>query len=390
MKTQTERGDKDGRTSLEAFAISPDAPAKENDPDLDPRYDRSILKFGQIELVIEPARVRNWEEFKLNTPPFSIALDGYVSGLQEPDLSRHAAKANFNHHEGVLRSATSSTSLQVFEAIKEGLFKTFKKDGEPYARVYVNDCDPDTCLAIWLLSHASQIDGSNNDVLLEELLRVEDRMDRFAGAYPLDSEHPLVEKLAWVFDPYYQVRAKIQKMGAESMAQVILDVCNRISETAAGSGGGLAPAAGYKSISEIIPDLDAKPAGWEFIAEEQPFARMRMAADGKQSFISLISKDNGISRYTVGKFGSYVPVDIDARYKIFNAAELIKGNLIDDHNRWGGSNTIGGSPRRTGSLLSVIDLVRINNRLTELEIQGLLTQPMLCAFIEMELPKLLA
>ena len=63
----------------------------------------------------------SWAEFLGEAPARSIALDGIVSG--GPRWDEQQLKANFDHHEGVVREATMSTSMQVFFAIKGGLME---------------------------------------------------------------------------------------------------------------------------------------------------------------------------------------------------------------------------------------------------------------------------
>ena len=86
-----------------------------------------------IELFVEPRKTITWDEFKMQKPHFSIALDGFVSDSTKRDP--HGLYANFDHHSGVDRLATRSTSEQVHMEINMGLFNAFRKDGKPYANI---------------------------------------------------------------------------------------------------------------------------------------------------------------------------------------------------------------------------------------------------------------
>ena len=99
-----------------------------------------------IELRIEPRVVLSWEQFQLEKPPFSIALDGYVNEGTRRNPS--GPYANFDHHSHVDRISTRSTAEQVHMEINLGLFDTFRVKGKPFANLYVNDCDEDTTLAL--------------------------------------------------------------------------------------------------------------------------------------------------------------------------------------------------------------------------------------------------
>ncbi len=78
-----------------------------------------------IVLCIEPDQdPLSWETFCKKTPPFSVAIDGYVS--REPLFQEQGPRANFNHHEGVERLATRATCGQILISIRQGLFHCFQ------------------------------------------------------------------------------------------------------------------------------------------------------------------------------------------------------------------------------------------------------------------------
>lgn len=61
-----------------------------------------------IELYIEPVKTYTWDQFRQEKPKYSIALDGFVSAPTCRDP--YGPYANFDHHSGVDRLATRSTS----------------------------------------------------------------------------------------------------------------------------------------------------------------------------------------------------------------------------------------------------------------------------------------
>ena len=106
------------------------------------KTEETIVK--NITLHVLPRQEISWINFLADQYPVnSIALDGFIIGGPSFDYAQR--KVNFDHHSGVVRSATMSTCMQVYLAIKEGLFDLFagKKPN-----VYINDCDQDTALAV--------------------------------------------------------------------------------------------------------------------------------------------------------------------------------------------------------------------------------------------------
>jgi hypothetical protein len=61
---------------------------------------------------------------------------------------------------------------------------------------------------------------------------------------------------------------------------------------------------------------------------------------------------------------------VDEIYEALNKAE----NLTETHDSWGGSNTIGGSPRKSGSTLAPMDVEQIINDVILTKSEGSETQ----------------
>ncbi len=87
----------------------------------------SARSVACVEVFADPGKVVSWQEFLNSYPPYSIALDGFVSAppMRDPEGPR----ANYDHHKGVDRISTRSTSDQVYMEINLGLFQAFRKDG---------------------------------------------------------------------------------------------------------------------------------------------------------------------------------------------------------------------------------------------------------------------
>jgi hypothetical protein len=111
-----------------------------------------------------------------------------------------ARVANFNHHEGVSRLETRATCAQVLLAVRQGFFRRFTGT----VHVYVNDCDEDVCLSVFLLRYPHLCQGVINP-LLNRLVAMEDMLDSTACSYAYPPEMKSLQTLAWIFAPYHQV-----------------------------------------------------------------------------------------------------------------------------------------------------------------------------------------
>ena len=85
-------------------------------------------------------------------------------------------------------------------------------------------------------------------------------------------------------------------------------------------------------------------------------ARTGAYADGTRAYVSVRQILSERWVYTLGKMSPYVNFDVSKIVKALNKAE---GNRRD---KWGGANTIGGSPRVNGSKLSPQEVEKIINQ----------------------------
>lgn len=299
-----------------------------------------------INLVIDP-KVSGvpWEQFQVNKN--AIALDGYVYG--KPQFNPTQPSANFNHHEEVDRLSTRATCSQVLVAVRQKLLDRFRnRDGELNVTVYVNDCDQDVCLSWFILKNNWMCENTVNPAL-NRLVHIEDMMDTCGGAYPFNKDMPILEKVSWVFEPYTKFRLSggIDKKDTSDYKSVIDDVENRIMAHITGGGGSVKLDTRYKVIYHN--------AIWSLIQESGKDARSVLAGDGIKAFVSVRERPDKAWTYSIGKLSPFVDFDIKGILEALNSAE---NNPID---KWGGSDTIGGSPRYNGSKLSPTQVADIIN-----------------------------
>ncbi len=288
-----------------------------------------------------------WEDFCATRPPFSIALDGYVGAGPRYDDS--GPRLNLNHHEEVDRLATRATCGQVLMVLRQGLAERFCDDSGGFrAEVYVNDCDEDVCLSWFLLHHGYLAEHVINPVL-NRLVGMVDALDTTAGAYPYPVEMPILTELAWIFQPYRQFRAAggLDSRSPEDYTQVIESVEHRILAHLLGNGGQLPLDTHYDSIGG--------GEGWRLIRELGAQARTGVFADGIRAYVAVRTRPDGRWTYTVGRMSPFIPFDVQGILAALNEAE----GTTDD--RWGGGNTVGGSPRLSGSKLSPREVEAIIN-----------------------------
>lgn len=298
--------------------------------------------MSTAELVIQPATpAMSWEAFVASTPRLSVAIDGYVAEAPRFDGER----INFNHHEGVARLQTRATCGQVAVAVRQGLFSMLGA-GERF-RVYANDCDQDVCLSWFLLSHRQH--SENSSPLLNRLVYLEDLLDTTSGLCRLTQDPPALHELTWVFQPYTIARSNghLDSRSAPVFSSIVEAVCARIERYVVGRGESVEPNYTYEIIRQ--------GRGWLMVREIGDAARLKMAADGVRAFVAVRQRADGRWNYTVGRTSEYVPFDVPALLAALTTADDCAAG-----ERWGGGDTIGGSPRVRGSSLApdaVLDIV---------------------------------
>lgn len=288
----------------------------------------------------------SWDEFVATKPSYSIALDGYVAAgprykLREssPDGGLRGPWMNANHHEEVDRLATRATCAQVLMAMRQGLFAPLFID--------VNDCDEDVCLSTFLLMNPHLVLGTMNP-MLNRLVHVVDMLDCTAGSYPFPVNLPLLEDLAWIMDPYkrFRLSGELDRKVASSYRGVIEDVGNRISRYLVGSGGRIAQDTRYTKLDG--------GRGWVLVHEDGAQAKAGVFGDGHTTYLAVRERPDGAYTYVLGKL-AYAPLVLARVFHRLNEAE----GTTDSADRWGGGDTIGGSPRVGGSRLTPEEVSKI-------------------------------
>lgn len=289
-----------------------------------------------MDLIVHPRETISFDEFT-GSPAPAVALDGYVHGPSRWDRCGHY---NFNHHDGSDRFTTRATCEQVALALR---------GGAPIAvagtSAHINDDDPDVALSVWLLEHADLVFERE----VAELCTMQGAIDTYGGAAGMPALEELA-RLAWVIDPWAS-RPRCESRDAAGMAEVVAEVCERVSAFVAGRAEKLTGDWGYRLLRT---DGDV----WA-LTEDHPLARAQACADGAHVFIA-VRDTNGRRHVTIGKSSPFVDLDLVAVWDALNLADRCDRAGFET---WGGGDQIGGSPRSDGTGLDLDTILDVVTRI---------------------------
>jgi hypothetical protein len=234
-------------------------------------------------------------------------------------------------------------------AVRQGLFRCFRDEQGPRATVYANDCDEDVCTSWYLLKHAHVAEQAVNP-LLNRLVAMEELLDATAGAYPFPADLPALAELAWIFEPYrrFRLSGELDQKQARAYAAVVTDVELRIERHLTGRGDRIPLDTRYERLGGGTE--------WALIRERGAQARTGVFADKIYAYVAMRERPDGRFTYTVGRMSAFVHrFRVPAILAALNAAEGTSGSP----DRWGGGDTIGGSPRVSGSALPPAEVAKI-------------------------------
>lgn len=302
--------------------------------------------MSDVVLTLRPGAEFSWPEFCQTHPAYSIALDGYVSGV-----SRYEGRGpwlNLDHHAEVDRLATRATCAQVWMCLRQGLFDAFRDDRGPRAQVFANDCDEDVCLS-WFLLENPHIASGPSRARLRRLVHAVDLLDTTAGACLRPIGDRLASEIAWVFEPYRRLKLDggLNQASADRQRLVIDSVGRRIVDYLENKGQSLARDTRYERLGG--------GQGWALVREIGSESRVGMIADGIRAYVSVRRLSGAAWAYSIGRVSPFVPFDVPHILRELNAAE------DPQRGTWGGGNLVGGSPRLYGSALPPPDVSRLIN-----------------------------
>lgn len=288
-------------------------------------------------------------------PQQTIFLDGVYTG--PPFYDNKTRQYSMDHHTGCVRAFTLATCEQAVVMVLQGL---------PLAEgdwmVYVNEPDLDAVLAAWVLM--------NHVELLHEdgqLLRAAMPLIRVEGV--IDAHGPDMAPLAGLPDKAYRKqRSRIDRLLEREKSlknagqwQSIDEV--RYSMELLEAIDTLLYPVGYLSELMEIEELGRVVLRGQKMAmlvrSHQGIYAVETALKGRYEKLAIIVLDLGDGRYTLRQVDPFLDQDLAPLYTALNAKDLRARQDSGSDNLWGGSDEIGGSPRKTGTALTGEDILQI-------------------------------
>lgn len=326
------------------------------------------LSASPISIVIEPGAELTAEQFETHhadllrslgeRSPRTIhhSLDGYLKSARF--LRPESGAINSDHHEGEDRVSTPSTCKQVFELVMSGRMCDLLQHGAVPHYIYVNDCDLDVCLSLWILHHREELRRSQEICeRVRALVELEDRIDRRCGFEPLDSADSFVRSMIWINEPFVELRKANGKFerDAQKFGSVITDIMRRISAFAASVGEerSLLPS---DTAFEVVERLGS----WAIVVERGYYARSALSSERESALALIRMRDDGtIANCTICKRNPGLSFPLDEVQAALNRAERNAGNI---HGCWGGAQGFfTAKPRGRGTVLSLDEVKAIVN-----------------------------
>jgi hypothetical protein len=288
------------------------------------------------------------------SPPGTIYLDGVARC--EPFMNLEKQIYNFDHHEGCLRPFTLSTCEQVLIMILKGM----DLRGRDW-KVFANEPDLDTVLAIWLIFNHVRVGRKDSDGLsrLYAIVRLEGTIDAHGlemanlSAFSPDllrktkklieylraEEINLKKNAIWEETDYLEYTALILR----KIDRIIYKSCDfndfkELNELARAEIGN------HRIAVVVEAELG--------IYELEPYLNRIY---GESLGLAILKKGEGI--YTLRRMDPFMPAGLNNVYQKLNGLDPDVG-CRKNSSRWGGSDDIGGSPRGMPTRLAPNEIVQ--------------------------------
>mgnify|MGYP006865009443 CR=1 FL=1 len=272
-------------------------------------------------------------------PDKSIALDGYVQG---PQIDSERQRYSFDHHADCIRHVTSATCQQVFDALMLGL------DPSGFT-VFINDVDGDVVLSVWLLAQAEQLKEVSFREKVRQLVEVVGKIDAFGSSYPISDPDLSLAFFGGAIG--FTLHAHKDSDQADDLLVALMHCLPRIDEVVSGQ-----LRSGIGVIEEGLQIHATGTGGWVMASGGGTNQLYRRGITRAVAFKEL---PDGTYYYTVVKKSDFVP-----NFPVGPGDEpgTILHALAVRESGWGGSTTIGGSPKhadRSGSRLKPAEVFEI-------------------------------
>ena len=288
-------------------------------------------------------------------PAQTIFLDGVYNGAPFCDNERR--HYSLDHHADCVRGFTLATCEQAVVMLLQGLPLSA---GE--WTVYVNDPDLDSVIAAWVLMNHLELLRSDGAALraMMPLIRLEGVIDAHGTGMQVLAALP-------------------DELHARTKAS--LDLLIRRERELKSSGQWLSTdwVAYTRDLMEALDRLAFSPDALTELTNIQEGGRValgeRMAVllrskdgiyavearlkDRYDRYLGVIVLDEGAGRFTLRQVDSFLKKDLSAVYRALNRQDPRARTDGDPPNLWGGSGSIGGAPRVTGSGLTGDEILAV-------------------------------
>jgi membrane protease YdiL (CAAX protease family) len=285
----------------------------------------------------------------------TIFLDGAAEG--EPFLDVQRDVYNLDHHDGVVRSFTLATCEQAAVLVLRGLDLQARE-----WTVWANDPDLDTVMAIWVLLNHMRLreEGAVIRRRVLPLLRLEGCIDvhglerlELCGFTPQLEQETFarletlrtretearqtgrwaeIDFLSYAVGLLHQIDVLVYEPGELTDEHRV----EELARTELSSGRFAVACRADEGVYEV----------------ERSLRRLY----GQRLGVIVLQKDD--RTYTVRQVDPFLPASLGRLYEQLNLVDPQAGGRSSG-NRWGGSEEIGGSPRKSGTALSPREILAV-------------------------------
>lgn len=296
------------------------------------------------------------EQGRKRYPEHTIFLDGVCAG--PPFYDNEALQYSLDHHDGCVRAFTLATCEQAVVVLLQGLPID---DGEWH--LHINEPDLDAGLAAWVLLNHQELLAENGESLRRAMpiIRVEGAID----AHGLNAEilsgfskeryarHKQIIDRLLAGEKRHKAKETWHRIDLVDYTRELFDAID-------------AEVFSAELLTQLLDteELATAPLNHQKIAilcrsHQSIYAVEARLRDRYQKRLGLIICEHGSGRFTLRQTDPFLDKNLRDLYAALNEHDSRTGQHRGKTNAWGGSEDIGGSPRRTRSALNGEQILKI-------------------------------
>jgi len=285
-----------------------------------------------------------------------ILLDG--AGTFGPLLDNKRRLYNLDHHQECERTFTLATCEQALLMVTSGL-----ELGEGDWRVFANEPDLDTVLALWCLLNHARLKDLRREArdILYPLIRLEGAIDANGTELAEVCGLPKVvyEKVRRILEELLEREQSVkgggdwQTLDLEAYTAEMLGAIDRLIYS-------VEDFRGYASIEEVHGHVEIGERSVAVLCRDDTgiYAVEKLLKERWGEQLGVIALEREPGHYTLRRASTLSDIDLNDAYSLLNRLD----RNVDGRppgKRWGGSESIGGSPRQGGSAFGPSELLRV-------------------------------